>query len=141
MFIPRAVRLKGVKEIQRPKLKRPLAKGPSSKDELDSKAALVKAMGEASMGSPDLQQEQTYQEAPTRGPRFTTKPVTPEYIAQLAAGIELIFTDYAHQDKEGSKWLKDRYRVVGDENNCRSGSWKYFLSKLTLLQTSILQQS
>lgn len=131
MFVPRVVRLKGVKESQRPKLKRTLVKAPSGKDEVDSKDALVQAMGETSMNSPGPQQEQTHEEAPTRGPRFTTKPVTPEYIAQLAAGIELIFTDYAHQEKERSKWLKDRYRMVGDERNCRLGFWEYSLSKLT----------
>lgn len=140
MFVPRVVRLKGVKESRRPKLKRPLANEPPGRDEVDSKDALVEAMGETSMNSPGLQQEQTYQEAPTRGPRFTTKPITPEFIAQLAAGIELIFTDYAHQEKEGSKWLKNRYRVVDNESKCRLGSWKYFVSQLTLLQTSILQQ-
>ena len=42
----------------------------------------------------------------------------PEYIAQRAAGIELIFTDYAHQEQERLKWLQDRYRVVDGEENC-----------------------
>ena len=54
----------------------------------------------------------------TRGPRFTTKPVTPEYIAQLAAGIQLIFTDYAHQEKSRASWLKERYREIDGEQNC-----------------------
>ena len=113
MFVPRAVRLKGVKETQRPKLPKSQAKPPPSKDETNSKDALVEAMGETSMNSPAPQQDTT------RGPRFTSKPVTPDYIAQLAAGIELIFTDYAHQEEERSKWLKDHYRVVDGEENCK----------------------
>ena len=77
-------------------------------------------MDETSVNSPAPQQDTASDTAaPTRGPRFTTKPVTPEYIAQLAAGIELIFTDYAHQEKERSRWLRDRYRTVDDEENCR----------------------
>ncbi|KZM21412.1 uncharacterized protein EKO05_0006211 [Ascochyta rabiei] len=113
MFVPRAVRLKGVKEIQRPKIAKPLARPQLSKDEANNKDALVEAMGETSMSSPAPQQDTASDAAaPARGPRFTTKPVTPEYIAQLAAGIELIFTDYAHQEEERSRWLKDRYREI-----------------------------
>ncbi|KAF3048218.1 hypothetical protein E8E12_011313 [Didymella heteroderae] len=53
------------------------------------------------MNSPSPRQDvASNAQAPSRGPRFTTKPVTPEYISQLAAGIELIFTDYAHQEEE-----------------------------------------
>ena len=109
MFVPRAVRLKGVKETQRPKVAKQLPDPPSGKDETNSKDALVEAMGETSMNSPAPQQDTASDaQAPARGPRFTTKPVTPEYIAQLAAGIELIFTDYAHQAAERSRWLHDR---------------------------------
>ncbi|KAF9698378.1 hypothetical protein EKO04_003400 [Ascochyta lentis] len=118
MFVPRAVRLKGVKEAQRPKLPKPLAKPQLSKHEANSKDALVEAMGETSTNSPAPQQDTASDAAaPNRGPRFTSKPVTPEYIAQLAAGIELIFTDYAHQEEERSQWLKDRYRMVDDKRN------------------------
>lgn len=123
MFVPRAVRLKGVKEAQRPKVAKPLAQTQTSKDETNSKDALVEAMGEASMNSPAPNQDTASDAAaPTRGPRFTTKPVTPEYIAQIAAGIELIFTDYAHQEAERSRWLRRRYRVVDNEENCRQTS-------------------
>lgn len=119
MFVPRAVRLKGVKEPPRPKLSKPSEKSQASKDDTNSKDALVEAMGETSMNSPaPLQDTMSDAPAPVRGPRFTTKPVTPEFIAQLAAGIELIFTDYAHQEEERSRWLKDRYRVVDGEENC-----------------------
>jgi hypothetical protein len=122
MFVPRAVRLKGVKEASRPKAAKPSTRPHTSKDETNSKDALVEAMGETSMNSP-VPQLDTASDAtvPARGPRFTTKPVTPEYIAQLAAGVELIFTDYAHQEEERSRWLRARYRVVDGEENCTSG--------------------
>ncbi|KAJ4335141.1 hypothetical protein N0V95_008983 [Ascochyta clinopodiicola] len=75
-------------------------------------------MGETSMNSPAPQQDTASgAAAPARGPRFTTRPVTPEYIAQLAAGIELIFTDYAHQEEERSRWLKNRYRAIDGEKD------------------------
>ncbi|KAF3052705.1 hypothetical protein E8E11_008216 [Didymella keratinophila] len=118
MFVPRAVRLKGVKEPPRPRLSKPPAESQISKDDTNSRDGLVEAMGDTSMDSPTPQQDlASNARAPSRGPRFTIKPVTPEYISQLAAGIELIFTDYAHQEEERSRWLKNRYRVVdGDEN-------------------------
>ena len=120
MFVPRAVRLKGVKEGQRPQLAKPLAKPQLSRDEANSKDALVEALGETSMNSPAPPHDTASNTAaPTRGPRFTTKPVTAEYIAQLAAGIELIFTDYAHQEEERSRWLRARYRVVDGGEHCR----------------------
>ena len=119
MFVPRAVRLKGVKEAPRPKAAKPSTNQQASKDATNSKDALVEAMGETSMNSSAPQQD-TASDTPalTRGPRFTTKPVTPEYIAQLAAGIQLIFTDYAHQEKSRASWLKERYREIDGEQNC-----------------------
>jgi hypothetical protein len=118
MFVPRAVRLKGVKEPPRPRLSKPSPE-PISKDDTDSRDGLVEAMGDASMDSPAPQQDVASDApAPSRGPRFTTKPVTPEYVSQLAAGIELIFTDYAHQEEERSRWLKNRYRVIDGDENC-----------------------
>jgi hypothetical protein len=119
MFVPRAVRLKGVKEAPRPKAAKPSTNQQASKDVTNSKDALVEAMGETSMNSPAPQQDTASDApAPTRGPRFTTKPVTAEYIAQLAAGIQLIFTDYAHQEESRASWLKERYREIDGEENC-----------------------
>lgn len=119
MFVPRAVRLKGVKEAQRPKVAKPPANQQTSKVETNSKDALVQAMGETSMNSPAPHQDTPSDAtAPTRGPRFVSRPITAEYVAQLAAGIELIFTDYAHQEEERSKWMQDRYREVDGEQNC-----------------------
>jgi len=82
MFVPRALRLQGVHEVQR------------------STEVTVTAKPKP------------------RGPRFTTRPVTPEYVAQLAAGIELIFTDYAHQEERRAEWLQKRYRRVDGEEKC-----------------------
>ncbi|KAG9205333.1 hypothetical protein G6514_008912 [Epicoccum nigrum] len=120
MFVPRAVRLKGVKEAQRPKAAKPSTNQQASKDATttNSKDALVQAMGMTSMNSPAPQQDTaSHTAAPTRGPRFITRPVTPEYMAQLATGIELIFTDYAHQEESRANWLKERYREVDGEQN------------------------
>ncbi|KAJ8105284.1 hypothetical protein OPT61_g10274 [Boeremia exigua] len=116
MFVPRAVRLKGVKELQRPKVAKPLVVPESSKNDTNSKDAPVQAMGETSMNLPAPQQVAVSDAAvPARGPRFAIKTVAPEYIAQLAAGIELIFTDYAHAEEERSRWMRDRYRVINGE--------------------------
>jgi len=71
-----------------------------------------------STNSPEPQKDQIDQKAVSRGPKFTVKPVTPEYIAQLAAGVELIFSDYAHQEEVRSKWLQERYRTVDGEQKC-----------------------
>ncbi|RYN91051.1 hypothetical protein AA0119_g10791 [Alternaria tenuissima] len=109
MFVPRALRLKGVREKPRP---RP-ARAPAESDGDD---ALVEAMQKTSTNSPTYQPEQIEAKAAKPGSRFTTKPVTPEYIGQLAAGIELIFTDCAHQEEERAKWLQDHYRKVDGED-------------------------
>ena len=117
MFVPRALRLKGVREKSRPNTSQP----PTSNAEPNQDEALVKAMQNTSTSSPTPQpEEQIEQKAIKSGPRFTTKPVTPEYVAQLAAGIELIFTDYAHQDEERAKWLRERYRKIDGEENCKA---------------------
>lgn len=120
MFVPRALRLKGVHETQRPKPAKPPSEPLAGKHELSADDALVEAMGKTSTTSPAPQEEHIDPKAIKHGPRFTTKPVTPEYIAQLAAGIELIFTDYAHQDEKRAKWLQDHYRAVGEEEKCKS---------------------
>jgi hypothetical protein len=70
-----------------------------------------------STNSPEPQQK-IDQKASTRGSNFTVRPITPEYIAQLATGVELIFSDYAHQEQERSRWLQERYRTVNGEGKC-----------------------
>lgn len=117
MFVPRALRLKGVREKPRPNASQP----PANDAEPDQDEALVKAMQNTSTNSPTPQPEEHIDQKATKsGPRFTTKPVTPDYVAQLAAGIELIFTDYAHQDEERAKWLRERYRTIDGEENCKT---------------------
>jgi hypothetical protein len=77
-------------------------------------------MQNTSTNSPEYQPEPIEPKAIKQGPRFTTKPITPEYVAQLAAGIGLIFSDYAHQEEERAAWLQEHYRSVDGEENCTS---------------------
>jgi hypothetical protein len=115
MFVPRALKLKGVRETK-PKLSKPLVEvSERNKDD-----ALVDAMQGISTNSPTPQEDHIEPKTVTRGPRFTVKPVTPEYLAQLAAGIELIFSDYAHQEEVRANWLHQRYRTVDGEEKCTS---------------------
>lgn len=126
MFVPRALRLKGVREPQRPQAAKTPAEPPADRMEISSQDALVEAMERTrtDTASPAPPHEHINPKATNRGPRFTSKPVTPEYLAQLAAGIELIFTDYAHQEKTRAKWLQSRYRTVDGEDNCNLVPWK-----------------
>jgi hypothetical protein len=71
-----------------------------------------------STDSPASQPEHIDPGVVTRGPRFTIKQITPQYIAQLAVGIDLIFSDYAHQEEGRSKWLEQRYRTLDGEERC-----------------------
>lgn len=109
MFVPRALRLKGVKEAKKRKLDHPRSPGSAGVSRED---ALVHAMQNTSTNSvatsPEAQQAE-------QGDKPAATTASPEYLAQLVAGIELIFTDYAHQDKEGAKWLQERYRTVDGE--------------------------
>jgi len=119
MFVPRALRLKGVHEKPRPKNIKQPSEAPADNTEADHDDALVKAMQKTSTSSPPPQVNSIDSKETKSGPRFTTKQVTPEYVAQLAAGIELIFTDYAHQEEQRAKWLQDHYRTVDGEDKCR----------------------
>jgi hypothetical protein len=116
MFVPRALRLKGVREPQRSK---PPALPKPTQTEESRDDALVDAMQGISTNSPTPQEEDIDRTAVGRGPRFTVQPVTPEYLDQLVAGIELIFSDYAHQEETRAAWLKQRYRTVDGENQCK----------------------
>jgi hypothetical protein len=116
MFVPRALRLKGVKEAQKPE-KQP-AKSSAEYTTDTNHDILIAAMQKTSTASPSPQNEESRPNPVTRGSRFTTAPISAEYIAQLAAGIELIFTDYAHQCPESAKWLWERYRTVDGEEKC-----------------------
>ncbi|KAK7183882.1 hypothetical protein PSPO01_10218 [Paraphaeosphaeria sporulosa] len=116
MFVPRALRLKGVKEAQKRKPNQP--QRPDS-IEVSSDDGLVQAMQNASTDSaapsPAAQMEGVIETAKdTKSAKPSTTTANSEYLAQLVSGIELIFTDYAHQDKLGAKWLDERYRTVDE---------------------------
>lgn len=127
MFVPRALRLKGVQEKPRPKTTKSPSKAPVDNAEADHDDELVKAMQKTRTSSPIPQVDHIDSKYTKSGPRFTTKPVTPAYVAQLAAGIELIFSDYAHQEEQRSKWLQDHYRTVDGEEKCTVGQLKHLL--------------
>ncbi|KAH7398833.1 hypothetical protein DE146DRAFT_507569 [Phaeosphaeria sp. MPI-PUGE-AT-0046c] len=112
MFVPRALRLKGVREPQRPK---PTALSKPAQTEKSRDDALVDAMQGISTNSPTPLEEDIDRTAFIRGPKFTVKPVTPEYLDQLIAGIELIFSDYAHHEDTRAEWLQQKYRNVDGE--------------------------
>lgn len=120
MFVPRALRLKGVKETQKhkPKKSPDLAAARASSED-----ALVQAMQKTSTNSavtsPMPQQEQDAMQIVHKGSKQITAPVPSDYLAQLAAGVELIFTDYAHQNQNGAKWLQERYRTADTGEKCR----------------------
>ncbi|KAF1851736.1 uncharacterized protein K460DRAFT_362481 [Cucurbitaria berberidis CBS 394.84] len=82
--------------------------------DVSNEDTLVEAMQRTSTASPAPRLEHIDSKAMNRGPRFTSKPVTPEYLAQLAAGIELIFTDYAHQEEMRAKWLQKHFRTTDE---------------------------
>jgi hypothetical protein len=115
MFVPRALRLKGIRETRQPQRPKP---PPASESESTKDEALVDAMQGISTNSPTPQQEHIDPKVVTRGPRVTVKPVTPEYLAQLVAGLELIFSDYAHHEEVRAEWLQQRYRIVDGVEKC-----------------------
>jgi hypothetical protein len=53
------------------------------------------------------------------GSRFAALPITPEFLAQLTTGMEMIFSDYSHQNGSSAEWLKARHRTVDGEQNCK----------------------
>lgn len=114
MFVPRALRLKGVKENQRRKPTQPVE---STGSETASEDALVNAMQNATtdLAAPSpavLSEDHMEGVKVSKKPKQDATKASPEYLAQLVAGVELIFTDHAHQDRDGSKWLEERYRAV-----------------------------
>ncbi|KAH8708617.1 hypothetical protein GQ44DRAFT_690692 [Phaeosphaeriaceae sp. PMI808] len=113
MFVPRALRLKGVLESPRTTTAKPRL---ADKSKLSNEDALVDAMEGISTNSSTSHHEKIDSKAVTRGPRFTTKPITTEYLAQLVVGMELIFSDYAHQEEMRAAWLQQRYRTIDGEH-------------------------
>lgn len=140
MFVPRALRLKGFREAPR---KKPPKPPPADHSESSKDAALVDAMQGISTNSPTPQEEQIDPTAVSRGPRFTVKPVTPEYLAQLVAGVELIFSDYAHHEEVRAAWLQERYRTVDGEEKCALALQTSYIRRMAdhVVQSSILLPS
>lgn len=114
MFVPRALLLKGVKENQKRKPNRP---ADSNLTEASSEDALVQAMQNASTNSaapsPASHEEEVGEKTKsTKSAKPGATTANPEYLAQLIDGMELIFTDYAHQHRDSARWLRERYRTV-----------------------------
>jgi hypothetical protein len=110
MFVPRAVRLKGMREADRNKSERPtkrvrIENGPEQLKTSDAAARSTPQEADINLNRPVNKES-----AP--------KTATPEYLGKLVCGIELLFTDYAHQDKASADWLKSHYREVEGESGC-----------------------
>jgi hypothetical protein len=103
MFVPRALRLKGIKEKTKPR-----GEPPTKKVRTDDKTKTSQSIVDSSGNGTK----------PQSGPRFVTRPVTPEYLGFLVDGMELMFSDYAHQDKKQAGWLQEHYRDVEDKGKC-----------------------
>jgi hypothetical protein len=128
MFVPRALRLKGVRETK-PKPSKP----PPEVTQRRQDEALVDAMQGISTNSPTPQEEQIEPKAiPRGGPKFTVKAVTPEYLSQLVVGMELIFSDYAHREEVRADWLQQRYRTVDEGEYCKIKHGKICFQTLTV---------
>jgi hypothetical protein len=115
MFVPRAVRLNGVREPQRPDKTDAVAKDPTGNVTTTAEDTHDENLPEEKIKP----QNDSTEASPKSGEkRFTTAPVTPVYLAQVAIGVELIFSDYAHHDEVRSKWLSDHYRTVDGDEKC-----------------------
>ena len=113
MFVPRALRLKGIKEPQ--KARKPLTEPPPQEADVENVTAALK---KTSTSHVSLQPERIDPMKAFSGPRFTAPMVDEDYLAKLLCGIELLFTDYAHQHEDGKRWLEKHYRVVDDAEKC-----------------------
>ncbi|KAF2116693.1 hypothetical protein BDV96DRAFT_645105 [Lophiotrema nucula] len=106
MFVPRALKLKNAKAARKSATTRA---GPLTTPDLVHTGNVQQQASAVPEGSG--------QSNKPRGPRFATVPITDAYLSQLACGVELFFTDYAHQDNAGSKWLAQRYRTQDGEED------------------------
>jgi hypothetical protein len=108
MFVPRALRLKGVREPQ---------KAPKARTEPSQEAVIedvTATLRKTSTSDTSPQAKQINSTKACSGPRFTAPKVDEDYLDKLLCGIELLFTDYAHQHEDGKRWLEKHYRVVGE---------------------------
>ncbi|KAF2712706.1 hypothetical protein K504DRAFT_531763 [Pleomassaria siparia CBS 279.74] len=119
MFVPRALRLKGVREPERSR-KPPVKKShikPNTEPETESSIdEVITAMRRTSTSHSTLPPpEQIESTKAFSGPRYTAPTIPSDYLGKLFCGIELLFTDHAHQHKDGSRWLEKHYRVADGE--------------------------
>ena len=115
MFIPRAVRLKnttstGRKSTAHTKPTNKNARNPG----LESGAA---SSGIDSKHAPPVDDHKDTNPTIAKSPSLPTLKL--DYVGQLLHGVELIFTDYAHQDPSGANWLETHYRVIDGEERCK----------------------
>lgn len=111
MFVPRALRIKGVKETQRRKPETTTPDGSSLREDALVQATQKASTNSAATSPAPLQSELEKRSAVSSQAKANTS-ASSEHLAQLAAGIELIFTDYAHQHTNSANWLHERYRTI-----------------------------
>lgn len=112
MFIPRALRLKSVKEAQKRKPHKTAAASRPDEDALEQAIPKTNTDAVAASTTTSYQEKQNDKRLDAKSSKSPHSTVSAEYLAQLAAGVELIFTDYAHQDTESAQWLQYRYRTI-----------------------------
>ncbi|ORY00375.1 hypothetical protein BCR34DRAFT_606275 [Clohesyomyces aquaticus] len=131
-FVPRALRLKGVREPANPPRKRPPPKvrscpedrlctfveqnevtssaAPPTSDEDQQSLALAFRDKTTEADTSNSQDQIRPRSDTAHGSKHTEASVTEDYLAQIVCGVDLLFTDYAIQSRKGSKWLKDHYQ-------------------------------
>ncbi|KAF1977658.1 hypothetical protein BU23DRAFT_550337 [Bimuria novae-zelandiae CBS 107.79] len=119
MFVPRALRLKGVKETLKRKPGKPQGSrttDASSPSDNPPEEAIQKTNDtSAALTSTSPSEENRDEQAGAKTSRPATPSASPEYLAQLLAGIELLFTDYAHQNSSSVQWLQSHYRTLSTQ--------------------------
>lgn len=98
MFVPRALRLRGVKEA-----KKDDGEPPAKKRRIAPLATKNPNTGNATTSAKQSKRG-------SMEPSTTSSSFNAEYLGFLTAGVELIFTDYAMQSEEGDAWLRKHYR-------------------------------
>lgn len=125
MFIPRALRLKSVKEAQKRKPHKTAAASRPDEDALEQAIPKTNTDAVAASTTTSYQEKQNDKRLDAKSSKSPHSTVSAEYLAQLAAGVELIFTDYAHQDTESAQWLQYRYRTIDAGEKC---TWSFVLT-------------
>lgn len=115
MFVPRALRLKGIKEIKKKPVpdqtKTASATGSSLRERAEQASQEPNEVPATTLSKLQELVSET-KPAVSANSNLTTLPITAEYLGQLVAGIELLFTDYAHQAKDSAAWLQKHYRTI-----------------------------